>query len=101
MHFYSVAFLTCCRDICCRTNGFGPKAAFRGPPLLVLIMMRVDNDDDNSYYYGDDNSYKYGDDNFHKSGLTTMLEMRILTVMGLKSRGVNHVAYDNCADDGN
>ena len=71
--------------------------------------MGVDNDDDNSYYYGDDNSYNYDDDNSynygddisHKSGLTTMLKMKIPKVLELKSRVVNHVAYDNCADDGN
>lgn len=26
---------SCCRGICCRTNGFGPKAAFRVLPLLA------------------------------------------------------------------
>ena len=76
-------------------------------------MIRVDNDDDNSY--------KHGDDNFHNSGLTftivpmmtivtlmairlkaNMTTMTIATFMWLSGRVVNHVDsynYDGHADD--
>ena len=38
---YIHVFLTCCRGICFRTNGFDPKVAFHGLPSLVLVVMRV------------------------------------------------------------